>query len=248
MSATLLIGIDDTDNLESRGTGFRARELGRLIRERGLGELKAITRHQLFVSPEIPYTTHNSSACLEIRSQPERIDALAGFCGEYLQAESAAGSDAGLCVALPAALDATVRDWGLRAKTEVLTQAEARALAGQRDIFLQGYTGTHGGIIGALAAVGLQSGGHDGRYLWLRGIRDRVAGRYPLSRLLAETGIEAFRSVDGAEVTDLEQKVEITEWFRPVRLDGQAVLLLEKNHGDPQCPWRAAGKPYVKRY
>jgi tRNA(Ile2) C34 agmatinyltransferase TiaS len=248
MSASILIGIDDTDNLESRGTGFRARELGRLIEERGLGALKAITRHQLFVSPEIPYTSHNSSACLEVRSEPGGIGALADFCAGYLRAESAEGSDAGLCIALPASVDTVLLEWGRRAKTEVLTQAEARSLAGERNIFLQGYTGTHGGIIGALAAVGLRSGGNDGRYLWLRGIRDRVPGRYPLGRLLAETGVEAFRSVDGGEVADPEQLIEITEWFRPVLIGGRAVLLLEKNHGDPQCPWRAAGKPYVKRH
>ncbi len=53
-----LIGIDDTDNLESRGTGFRARQLAQQLQQRGLARLRGVTRHQLFVSPEIPYTSH----------------------------------------------------------------------------------------------------------------------------------------------------------------------------------------------
>jgi tRNA(Ile2) C34 agmatinyltransferase TiaS len=243
-----LIGIDDTDNLESRGTGFRARELGRRLQEQGLGTLAAITRHQLLVSPEIPYTSHNSSACLEIRAVPGRRDALIEYCAAFLAAESAEGSDAGLCVAPAAAVDGRVADWGRRAQTQVLTQAGARALAREKSLFLQGYTGTHGGIIGALAAVGLRASGNDGRFLWLKGIRDRRPGRYRLADLKTETGVQAFRSVDGTEIHHSDTLIEITEWFRPVLLDGRAVLLLEYNHGDPDCPWRSADKSHVKRH
>ena len=45
----LLIGIDDTDNLESRGTGYRARMLARHLGEAQLGTVTGITRHQLLV-------------------------------------------------------------------------------------------------------------------------------------------------------------------------------------------------------
>jgi tRNA(Ile2) C34 agmatinyltransferase TiaS len=61
-----LIGIDDTDNLESRGTGFRARQLGERLAHDGIANVEAITRHQLLVDPRIPYTSHNSSCCLVI--------------------------------------------------------------------------------------------------------------------------------------------------------------------------------------
>jgi tRNA(Ile2) C34 agmatinyltransferase TiaS len=61
----LLIGIDDTDNKESRGTGFNARQLGHLLTKEGC-EVMNITRHQLFVHNDIPYTSQNSSACLNV--------------------------------------------------------------------------------------------------------------------------------------------------------------------------------------
>ncbi|WP_041355139.1 hypothetical protein [Nitrosococcus halophilus] len=63
LSTRYFIGIDDTDNRESRGTGYRARTLGAQLEEKGLAILEGVTRHQLLVSPAIPYTSHNSAAC-----------------------------------------------------------------------------------------------------------------------------------------------------------------------------------------
>jgi hypothetical protein len=93
------IGIDDTDNLESRGTGFRARQLAQDLQAAGIARLRGITRHQLFVSPEIPYTSHNSSACLAMNVRDADLPAVHAHCRAYLLRESADGSDAGLCVA-----------------------------------------------------------------------------------------------------------------------------------------------------
>ena len=61
------IGIDDTDNLTSRGTGSRARELIELLEEKKLAKGLAVTRHQLLVDDRVPYTSHNSSACLVVK-------------------------------------------------------------------------------------------------------------------------------------------------------------------------------------
>ena len=71
---TYLIGIDDTDNLESRGTGFLSRSMGEAITVSGLGITGGITRHQLLFDPRVPYTSHNSSACLEVTtSKPDEL-------------------------------------------------------------------------------------------------------------------------------------------------------------------------------
>ena len=54
----LYIALDDTDTLDSIGTGRLAREIAEdLARE---FPVYAVTRHQLFVHPDIPYTSHNS--------------------------------------------------------------------------------------------------------------------------------------------------------------------------------------------
>lgn len=64
----LLVGIDDTDDHWSPGTGRRARALLHELAAAGLGAPAGATRHQLLVDDRIPYTSHNSSACLAWRS------------------------------------------------------------------------------------------------------------------------------------------------------------------------------------
>lgn len=88
----ILIGIDDTDNLESRGTGYMARQLGAMLSEGGLALVEGITRHQLLLDPQIPYTSHNSSACLLVRANQDKLDELAHHCRKLLLQKSAVGS------------------------------------------------------------------------------------------------------------------------------------------------------------
>jgi len=48
----IVLCIDDTDNLESRGTGELASILAREIEENSWGMSRFITRHQLLVHPD----------------------------------------------------------------------------------------------------------------------------------------------------------------------------------------------------
>ena len=160
-----LIGIDDTDNLESRGTGHRVRQLADWLAENHLAAPQGITRHQLLVDPQIPYTSHNSSACMAVESDMPAD--LWEASREFLLRESAPGSDAGLCLAVWDSVNECIVSFARRAKLTVLTMLEAEQTALDNGIQLEGLTGTRGGIIGALAAVGLHRQGSDGRFLWL---------------------------------------------------------------------------------
>jgi hypothetical protein len=225
------IGIDDTDNLESRGTGFRARQLVDLLHERAMGSVHAATRHQLLVDPRIPYTSHNSSACVAVNGDCA-AESLFGLCREFLLQIAAPGSDAGLCV-VDEAQARLATAFGHQAKTAVLTQEAARELATCHGIRLEGLTGTHGGIIGALAAVGLHIDGDDGRYLWVRGLRDQSHRLLSLAELFDLTGTDRVETQDGAEVADPRSLIDLGPWPRTVRMRGRAVLLVEKT-GDNQ--------------
>ena len=57
-------------------------------------------------------------------------------------------------------------DWGLRCKRELVTQSEARQIAADHGIYLEGLGGTEDGVIGALAAVGLMATKNDGRVVY----------------------------------------------------------------------------------
>jgi len=242
-----LVGIDDTDNLESRGTGFRARQLGARLAESGFGVLRGITRHQLYVHESIPYTSHNSSACLDLDLQNDVIGAARDFCREYLSNESAPGSDAGLCVAAYEDVPEEIVEFGRAAKERVLPRSSAHDLAGRHGLHLEGVTGDHMGVIGALAAVGLRRGGHDGRFIWARGVRE-LHGTTTAARLLATTGIDSVESVDGRPVP-AEARVTVDPWPRPVLLQGRAVLLAEECGGaDGDVGWRILSKEVIRRY
>lgn len=243
----VLIGVDDTDNLTSRGTGFRARELATLLTTRGLARIAGITRHQLLVDPRIPYTSHNSALCLSVAIDPARIDDVADYCRDYLARESAPGSDAGLCIAERGGLDPEVLAYGGRAKRVVLTQDIARELAARRGILLEGLTGDQGGVIGALAAVGLRATEGDGRFVWLPGIRE-LSGAMMVDALCQATDIDEIRSLTGGRVSGRD-RIDTSPWPRPVLIAGRAVLLVQKaEENDARIDWRLAPKELVKRY
>ncbi len=239
---TYLIGIDDTDNLQSRGTGYRARQMGLSLQQAGWGELLGITRHQLLVHPDIPYTSHNSSACLEVKS--DKLDSLTSFCRDFLLRESAEGSDAGLCIACLDRINEEVMQWGERARKEVLTKEDAHLLAEKHGIFLEGLTGMRIGVIGSLAAIGLQKAGNDGRYLWLKGMRE-LTGIHSAKELLTLLRIESIETKQGIAVS-VDDTVDVGEWFRPIRKNKKITLIVEKNDTDGKSDWKMASKEYIK--
>jgi hypothetical protein len=242
-----LIAIDDTDNLESRGTGFRARQLGSLLSEAGLARLRGITRHQLYVHPSIPFTSHNSSACLDVDLDGGGLQKLREFCREFLANESADGSDAGFCAARFDDVDEALVDFGHKAKRSVLTCEQAHELAAARGLHLEGVTGARIGVIGALAAVGLRRSGNDGRFIWLAGVRE-LTGTATAGRLLATTGIDSIESLDGWPLS-ADAEVTLDPWPRPVLLHDRAVLLTEPlgSTNEPNS-WRILSKEAIRRY
>lgn len=246
-SLRYLIGIDDTDNLESRGTGFRARCMAAGLIEADLAQINGVSRHQLLLHPDIPYTSHNSSACLDARLTNGNPADVVDFCREYLRRESADGSDAGLCIAEFDSLAEEVGAFGRRAKEVVLKLADAVEVGQRAGLHLEGLTGDHGGMIGALAAVGLRRSGTDGRFIWLEGVRE-LSGELRAADLLEETGIESIEDREGQPVPG-DAKIWIESWPRAVLIDGSAVLLVEKaEKSDVGCDWQLLPREEIRRY
>ena len=215
----ILIGLDDTDTLESRGTGHLARQIAAALalETRVLG----VTRHQLLVDPRVPCTKNNSCAAIALNGDGhlDVADVLARVRALML-ADYQPGSDPGLCVVRD--LVPAVVEFGRRAQRQLVTQAEARALARAHAIPLVGLGGDEDGVIGALAAVGLAADGEDGRYVQVGRSRE-LSGLQPVSVLLA-AGVTAVRTLDGRPVTDgLVQ----TDKLRPARRGGQPVAVVE---------------------
>lgn len=243
----LLIGIDDTDNKESRGTGFNARQLAAAIEQSKLGKVLGITRHQLYVHPAIPYTSQNSSACLDVKTDGA-IERMIHFCRNFMQRIAADGSDVGLCIAKREEISEEIAHWGLQAKSIVLNIEKAMQLSNQNAIFLEGLTGTNDGIIGAMAAVGLRKAGNDGRFIWLNAsikLRDIEQGIYTVEELIGTAGVDIVQSIENENIKQ-EDKVFLNGWARPVLKNNKAVLLVEKIINNSDYEWRCAAKELVK--
>lgn len=239
------IGIDDTDNLQTRGTGFRARQLGHELMQTGFAKVLGISRHQLLFDPRVPYTSHNSSACLEVEAT--RFDYLKHYCSAYMAREAAPGSDAGLCIVEADRLPEEVVKWGSRAKRELVTQAEVWSIANRYNIFLAAFTGNFDGAIGAMAAVALRYGGDDGRFVWMEGKNFReLSGFTTVSKLMQ------LLPIDGAAAEDLvlipaSSVVDLDGWVRPVLKNGKKIILIEKCIYNGDIRYKCASKELVRK-
>ncbi len=219
----IFIGLDDTDTLESRGTGHLARQIaGALAADY---PLLGVTRHQLLVDPRVPYTAKNSSAAIVLEPNGRfDTDALLARVRAVMRQHFNPGSDPGLCVASHIPEDITA--FGRRVQREVVTQEEARALAAAHAIRLMGLGGSEDGVIGALAAVGLAASGDDGRYV-LVGRSRELRGPQSVAAVLA-AGIAEVCTLEGQPVTE---GLIWSDKLRPARRGARPIAFVERVDG-----------------
>lgn len=218
-----------------------------MLADDGLAKIRGISRHQLFVHPDIPYTSHNSALCLDMAWKGGALSELADITRAYLAETSAPGSDAGFCICPFSDVPDEVVTFGKRAKEVVLRQKEARELANRNSIILEGVTGDEGGVIGAIASVGLRKGAHDGRFVWVPGVRD-LTGITTTDFLLNQTGIDSLQTMDGEEIS-APGRVSVDPWPRPVLFHDKAVLLIERVETQhAQCDWQLVPREITKQY
>ena len=218
----ILVGIDDTDILGSPGTN----QLARAIVERLKPDWRCvwIARHQLFFDPRVPFTSKNGSAsiALEPRGVGD-LDALTNNCRDVMREWFIEGSDPGLCVT--AHVPEAITNYGKLCQRDLVTQAQARGLAAEHGIHLEGLGGTQGGVIGALAAVGLAITRDDGRLVQMGEWPDDLSGPQPVSVLHARqlTVLDLDR---GDEIQT--GSVDVGKHLRPNVRGGRYVLYVRR--------------------
>jgi len=244
----ILVSIDDTDNLESRGTGEIDSLIAEEVQKKGRGSTGMVTRHQLLVHPDIPYTSHNSAMCFTAEIDERSLDQVIAFAGNFLDHECAEDSDPGLCVA---ALDrigsgAELIAFGQQAKLEVITMPESFKLAQRLGVHLYQHGGTGQGVIGALAGAGLRLWGCDGR---MKGAL-QFGGRSVLrvAELLDHPHVDAVRCLEG-EALHADDLVEIGEKAKTVMQEGASVLLLSalRREGS-EAVWQNVHRKQLRGY
>ncbi len=225
----IYIGLDDTDNKTSRGTGRLARAIAGTLAAHFT--VRGVTRHQFLVDPRIPYTSHNSSATIHLQTDTADLNTLADQVQAIMLADFQAGSDPGLCVAREVMPE--MIEFGQRAKKEIVTQTQARQIAERCGCVLRGLGGTQDGVIGALAGIGLAATGEDGRFVLVGRSREVEGAQQSVATILAH-GIDQVRTMDGRVLT--EGMVETNGKLRPAFREQQAILFV-KPHDENSLLW-----------
>ena len=229
----IYVGIDDTDIVGSPGTNQLARAI---VDKLGRGGRQAVVcRHQLFFDPRVPYTSQNGSASIQLpRGDEIPRAALIDVIREVMRAWYIEGSDPGLAVAVTTSPEMTM--FAARAKTEVVSQSDAREVANRAGCHLEGLGGTEQGIIGALSAIALAAGGDDGRVVHIEPWPwpDHFSGPQPVTAI-TERGVAEIRTASGAPFTG--DVVDVGKHLRPNWRSGRIVLFVEP--GPDGTSWRA---------
>ena len=223
-------GFDDTDTHDSHyGTGKLVRWFQNDLPQ-GF-ECRGVVRQQLYVCDEIPYTSHNSAACLVADiADPDLVDQAIENAIIHLRKHFVTGSDPGLCVAVES--DKYLSDlieFGHVCTHTVSTQKQA--LNAAKSAHLSGHGGTNDGIIGAAAAVGLTASGWSGRFIELDNVRN-----YPESIRVVELrshGIEIVSMDRDAKVPAPNDLVFTHGWIRPLLISHRPVVFVnQKSEGE----------------
>lgn len=225
----ILVGIDDTDDIDSKGTGAIADELRSLITEGDFGVCGSITRHQLLIHPDIPYTSHNSSMVFPAEIREERRDELNEALAAHVERERAPSSDPGLCVLSFDRVRSSrmLIAFGALAKNVVLRKSDAYAAAERAGAFLRELGGSGDGVIGALAGTALRYSGNDGE---LRGgcKEFRAGAYYTVSEVLASPKIDNILDISGGAITS-DERVFVPWKVKPVLTLGKFTVFVKRS-------------------
>ncbi len=266
MIKSWLICIDDTDDIGTKGTGEIAEEIMDLLNSKALGDHVEgkvrltssstwVTRHQLFVHPDIPYTSHNSAMCFEILSSLTLAE-IKDICVIHLKAESALAADPGLAIIEKSLLTTSaiqrLMAFGFETKRQVKTKSDAYELAANLGIDLSEHGGTGQGVIGAIAGIGLRLSGRDGRVKGQLDVgltnstKELMLSVHQIKKL---TGLDAVIELNGFLLND-EESVLVSGKIKAVLQNNQFALLVYQHRdeltGEPS--WRNALKQQLKNY
>ena len=241
-----LICIDDTDDIGTKGTGEIAGEIGELLVARFQGKAGLVSRHQLYVHPDIPYTSHNSAMCFAY-SGPASVDDIQRLAAEHLICVSAPAADPGLGILNLANFRGgnELIAFGRQAKQEVKTKEQAYVLAQALGISLTEHGGTGQGVIGALAGLGLRLEGRDGRVKGQikLGQTEEASVTLTVEEILSQSGLELVVNTSGESLATTES-VQLCGKVKAVVHQGKFALLVAQDSG----AWRNASRAQLKAY
>lgn len=163
-----LIAVDDTDDLtKETSTGQIAGLIAKHLKNNHhLKVSQGITRHQLLLQEGIPYTSHNSAMCIDVRGDIP-MEVLIEESIHIVKENMAKTSCPGICILCADRLSSPdeLVHFGIATQQELIYKSQAHDLIDRYDcLFGQELGGNGQGLIGAVAGVGLRLSGNDGTF------------------------------------------------------------------------------------
>jgi len=224
---TIYVGIDNTGNSGSVGTGKFARQIAGEISKKY--PVYGVTRHQFYVHHDINFSLHNFCAVIHVDTEKEYVVDVFEIVKNKMHADFNEGSNPGLAVAHESCISPAVVAYGKDAKDGILTQERAWNLAKNSNILLEGFGETENGVIGAMAGLGLAFTRNDGRFLQIGKIR-KLKGPEPVEKLI-DAGIEKVITLDGRYITKGIVSNEGDKPVKPSPINGEVVLFVDGENG-----------------
>lgn len=219
--------IDDTDEIGyEKSTGMISEEIQEYIASK-YAKCSLITRHQLFIHEDIPYTSHNSSMCFTVDLNEEQKQDVINFVIAHIEKYSAPTSQPGVCIGFEKDIKdvAKLIQFGFDAKTKVLTKSDAYAMAKEINFHLSEHKNDGQGVIGAIAGVALRLYGSDGR---VKGNIKLKNESISVKDLLEYESIDEVQFKDGSKASD-DIDVFLSDKLKRVMLKHKSVVLIQKS-------------------
>lgn len=219
--------IDDTDEIGyEKSTGMISEEIQEYIGGK-YAKCSLITRHQLFIHEDIPYTSHNSSMCFTVDLNEEQKQDVINFVISHIEKYSAPTSQPGVCIGFEKDIKdpQNLMQFGFDAKTKVLTKDDAYAMAKEIGFHLSEHKNDGQGVIGAIAGVALRLYGSDGR---VKGNIKLKHESISVKELLEHESIDEVQFEDGSKASD-DIDVFLGDKLKRVMLKHKSVVLIQKS-------------------
>ena len=144
----VIIGVDDTDTKEKGASWVTTLKMGSKC------PIGSFIEHKIIqLNPKVLNKTTNCCAtAVSFAVKEEEIPALVEYCRDFVKTESYS-KDSVMTVYKGLSIPKALKEYGLKAKTEILEEEEAIEAAEKCGIQVISITGM-GGVIGAVAAIG----------------------------------------------------------------------------------------------
>lgn len=144
----VIVGVDDTDTKEKGASWVAALKMGNSCPVGRFIDHKIIQ-----LNPEVPSKTTNCcSTAVSFAVTEKEIPELIEFCRDFIKKESYS-EDAVITIYKGLSIPEELQRYGIRAKTEILTEEDAFEAARENGVQVISVTGMKG-VIGAVAAIG----------------------------------------------------------------------------------------------